>query len=638
MLFLTPTTLINNRYRIVRSIGHGGMGAVYEAIDERLNTTVALKQTMVSGEHFNKAFEREAKLLAMLHHRALPTVSDYFVDSNGQFLVMRFIPGTDLGALLTQRGNLFPVDTVLDWAQQLLNVLECLHTRQPPILHRDIKPQNIKLTEDGELVLLDFGLAKGAISAQSAVRSLSSLYGYTPQYASLEQIKGTGTDPRSDLYSVGATLHHLLTNVVPVDALDRVSAIIAGQPDPLRPVRELNPQMPAAIEAVVMGALSLDPNKRPVSASAMWAALAAARAQSISGAILPDSTMPRNVRALPTSGSRTVMDTTVPVGPPHISGPKTTGGEPLLAGHVTSKRRPSSWIVGLIALGLLAAVGGVGILAFQPRSTPTPELQSLAEVATEAPTSAPTTLPPTAVPPSPQPPPTALPPTTVPPSPQPPPPTLPPTALPPTALPPSPTPLSGDILFGLPDSPSTLNSIFEWRQGSSPNSSYDLDGGPNKVQLHTGPNTDQWESVDTAPLLVFPIEGDFIAQVKVLIDPQVSYQRAGLGIRSAQDHSTWINISRQYSSGDVVQGYARQQRVSSGLQFTGYPNDTIYLRTERSGDSFTLSYSEDGSNWTNLETGYVVAMPQGVQVYLFVLSTIEEEITAEFSDLKIILK
>ena len=179
MLFLTPNTVVNNRYRIVRNVGHGGMGAVYEAIDERLNTTVALKQTTVSGEHFNKAFEREAKLLASLHHPALPVVSDHFVDSTGQFLIMRFIPGTDLGALLAQHGGPFPVDIVLNWANQLLSVLEYLHTRQPPILHRDIKPQNIKLTEEGELVLLDFGLAKGAISAQSAGRSLSSLYGYS---------------------------------------------------------------------------------------------------------------------------------------------------------------------------------------------------------------------------------------------------------------------------------------------------------------------------------------------------------------------------------------------------------------------------------------------------------------------------
>jgi serine/threonine protein kinase len=140
---LEPDTLVYNRYRIIRHIGQGGMGAVYEAFDQSLSNRVALKQTFVGDTQGNRAFEHEAQLLARLRHLALPKVIDHFVDGAEQFLVMEFIPGEDLGALLDERGAPFPVEAVLEWADQLLNVLEYLHTQLPPVIHRDIKPQNL---------------------------------------------------------------------------------------------------------------------------------------------------------------------------------------------------------------------------------------------------------------------------------------------------------------------------------------------------------------------------------------------------------------------------------------------------------------------------------------------------------------
>jgi serine/threonine protein kinase len=139
------------------------MGAIYEAIDQRLGNRVALKQTLVSGTQLDKAFEREAKLLARLHHPVFPTVSDYFADGEGQFLVMQFIPGDDLATLLDRQGGPFPPDQVMHWSDQLLDALDYLHTQEPPVIHRDIKPQNLKLTPRGRIILLDFGLAKGAV-------------------------------------------------------------------------------------------------------------------------------------------------------------------------------------------------------------------------------------------------------------------------------------------------------------------------------------------------------------------------------------------------------------------------------------------------------------------------------------------
>ena len=128
----------------------------------------------------------------------------------------------------------------MTWADQLLDALDYLHTQDPQIVHRDIKPQNLKLTSRGQIILLDFGLAKGQAGEISRVTTAASIFGYTPNYAPLEQIQGLGTDTRSDLYSLGATLYHLMTGVKPPDALTRAAALVNGQPDPLLKPSEAN--------------------------------------------------------------------------------------------------------------------------------------------------------------------------------------------------------------------------------------------------------------------------------------------------------------------------------------------------------------------------------------------------------------
>jgi serine/threonine protein kinase len=272
-------TVAYNRYRVVRLMGQGGMGAVYEAVDQTFGSTVALKQ-MFPGSNLSpqqvdgiqKAFNQEAKTLHHLRHPALPRVSDYFIDPNGHFLVMDYIQGDDLAACLEQRlrtlGRPFTEHEVLPWMMQVLAALEYLHKQTPPVIHRDIKPHNIKVTAQGEIFLLDFGISKG-VSTQTAVASgQSSVYAYTLAYAPLEQIQGTGTDPRSDLFSLGATMYHLLTGVSlsdepRCDALTRATALVSGAPDPL----QLPPVLSAEVSTVLMHALALDRNQRPASAS-----------------------------------------------------------------------------------------------------------------------------------------------------------------------------------------------------------------------------------------------------------------------------------------------------------------------------------------------------------------------------------
>src|SRR3989440_12290845 len=159
---LASGTVLQNRYVVERQIGEGGMGAVYVATDRRFGSTVALKETFFDDPNLRKAFEREARLLNHLRHTALPRVSDHFTEGEGQFLVMEYIPGEDLSDMLKQRGGPFPPPQVLAWAHQLLHAPDYLHTQEPAVIHRAIKPQNLKLTARDQNVLLDFGLATRA--------------------------------------------------------------------------------------------------------------------------------------------------------------------------------------------------------------------------------------------------------------------------------------------------------------------------------------------------------------------------------------------------------------------------------------------------------------------------------------------
>ena len=265
---LAADIILQGRYRVVRPLGQGGMGAVYEATDLRLSRTVALKETLVETEELRRAFEREARLLANLRHPSLPKVLDHFTEGTGMFLVMEFIPGDDLGRMLEEQERPFAPDEVLRWAEQLLGALEYLHSLDPPVLHRDIKPSNLKLVSRDQIILLDFGLAKGA-AGQMTHTGDRSVLGYSPNYSPLEQIQGAGTDERSDLYALGATLYHLMTNVRPPDALTRATAVVNGQPDPLRPAREIDEQVTAAASAALTRALALNVEHRPRTASEM---------------------------------------------------------------------------------------------------------------------------------------------------------------------------------------------------------------------------------------------------------------------------------------------------------------------------------------------------------------------------------
>jgi serine/threonine protein kinase len=150
-----------------------------------------------------------------------------------------------------------------------LKALDYLHKQDPPILHRDIKPANLKLTPQGEIILLDFGLAKGTAGQTSSVMTSRSVFGFTPNFAPLEQIQGTGTGPRSDLYALAATLYYLMTGVIPPDALTRITQVANGQPDPLLRPDEVNPEITVAVADLLMKTMEHNRDHRPTNAAEM---------------------------------------------------------------------------------------------------------------------------------------------------------------------------------------------------------------------------------------------------------------------------------------------------------------------------------------------------------------------------------
>jgi len=156
---LQPETILHERYKIIKLLGQGGMGSVYLAWDQTLDTQVAVKSNFNPAPKSVDQFLREARLLAALRHPNLPRVTDYFVIDKEQFLVMDFIPGDDLNQGLKEQGSQ-PLETVLAWSAQLADALSYMHNQTPPVVHRDIKPANIKLTPDGKAILVDFGIAK----------------------------------------------------------------------------------------------------------------------------------------------------------------------------------------------------------------------------------------------------------------------------------------------------------------------------------------------------------------------------------------------------------------------------------------------------------------------------------------------
>jgi len=263
---------LRGRYKIREQIGQGGIGSVYLAEDLRLEGRLcAVKEVehdrTLPAKMFEEAreqFMREATVLARLDHPNLPKVSDFFSRENRDYLVMDYVPGEDLRTLMLdarRKKTFLRADVVLGWANQIANALTYLHSQDPPIIHRDIKPSNLKLTPSGLVKLVDFGLVKILVPDEMTITVIQGqgtiLYTPLEQYGS----DGAHTDPRSDVYSLGATLYHLMTNTPPTDARKRFL-----NPESLLPPREINSAISRRTQRGLKWAMSLHPDERPDSA------------------------------------------------------------------------------------------------------------------------------------------------------------------------------------------------------------------------------------------------------------------------------------------------------------------------------------------------------------------------------------
>ena len=258
---LPPTTLIQNRYEIIRVLGTGGFARVYLAHDQRLGRQVAIKEllaTRLDEAEQQQAlilFEREARMLAQLDHLGLTNIWDYFLHAGRAYLVMEYVPGPTLRELVVHNDGPLPESTVLDCGLQLCNVLSYLHSQTPPIIFRDLKPSNViaenaasepgTANESFTLKLIDFGIARLFKPDQSADTIIIG----TPGYAAPEQYGQGQSDQRSDVYSLGATLHHLACGQPPTGLI-------------LPPLLSVNQQCSGGLARIIARATMISPADR----------------------------------------------------------------------------------------------------------------------------------------------------------------------------------------------------------------------------------------------------------------------------------------------------------------------------------------------------------------------------------------
>ena len=380
---LTPGQVIRDRYRVVRLLGPGGMSANYEAVDTVLNVRCFLKEMVPYPGTFGdglaqlrEQFQQEARLLAELRHANLPRVTDHFDDDGNVYLVMDFIQGQRLDQIIAH-GEQISEEQVLEWTQQLMEALAYCHAQG--VIHRDVKPQNVIITSQGQAILVDFGLAKLVDPDNPRTRTVMRGLG-TPEYAPPEQYdtKRGYTDPRTDIYSLGATLYHALVGEPPPALSERVV-----NPASLIPMRRRIASVSRAVDRSVMKAMSLQPSRRFQSIEEMHKAMFGS---SLPKEAVTSITPPKAAMVLSTTSPKTTILL------PWIGGAKGLRVDYRLGAAVV--------VVSLVSLVMLVSslgsrISAGGLLAFTATTTPT------VVTATPSPSALPSsTAPPSTTPPS----------------------------------------------------------------------------------------------------------------------------------------------------------------------------------------------------------------------------------------------
>jgi basic membrane protein A len=381
--------VLNSRYQIVRLLGQGGFGAVYQAWDLNLKVPCAVKENFETSPSAMRQFEREASMLAALRHPNLPRVTDHFIiEGQGQYLVMDYIEGEDLRTIMEREKKPLPEAQVTGWLVDICDALSYMHTQPVPVIHRDIKPANIKITSDRKAMLVDFGIAK-AYSPES--RTTQGARALTPGYSPFEQYGQAPTDARSDIYALGATAYDVLTGQAPPESIARMAG--AALPAP----RSLNPAISPQMEAAILKALEILPDKRFQSTLEFKQALAERQNAEKTFLVSPVNPI-ASVQTSPVTQLAPPAETiSAPPGKPKpVTTPQAASPVKLFG--------IGAGIAILILVGLAALAGLAYLLGFIPiTANLTPTNTPVAPLAV-----APTHVPPTGIPPTPLPPPTRV--------------------------------------------------------------------------------------------------------------------------------------------------------------------------------------------------------------------------------------
>jgi serine/threonine-protein kinase len=385
--------ILNNRYELEQKIGEGGMARVYRGRDLRLNRQVAIKvlhSHYASDSNFLQRFHHEAQAAANLRHANIVDVYDVGQDDDIHYIVMEYVAGSDLKALLMRNGAL-PVDQAVYVAEAVANGLDAAH--RVGLVHRDVKPQNIIVGEQGQVKITDFGIAKSSLS--TALTETGVTFG-TADYISPEQARGQQATPRSDIYSLGVTLYETLTGRLPFSGDSSIAVAMQHVSADPPPPRMYNPRIPPQLESLVLRALSKEPDGRPTTAREFARQLASYRdigdQATVVGPVAPRPAAPQPAYPAPHPAAR--PPTTGPTSPRPVLPPARSA--------VVSQAPPDNrglgfggFLLGLLLLGgvlglvYLALSGAFGDLFNFATGAPRPQPTAVAEQPTAAPTSVP---------------------------------------------------------------------------------------------------------------------------------------------------------------------------------------------------------------------------------------------------------
>jgi eukaryotic-like serine/threonine-protein kinase len=346
--------LLHSRYRVVKLLGQGGFGAVYRAWDTTFNLPCALKENTEQTPEAQRQFEREARMLRTLKHPNLPLVTDYFIiHGQGQYLVMDYVDGQDLEEILQQSGAPLAEAEVVSWMIQICDALTYLHNQEPPIIHRDIKPGNIRVTPQGQAMLVDFGIAKLYDPRSKTTQGARAV---TPGFSPQEQYGKATTDARTDIYALGATMYTLLTAMEPPESIQR--NLGAGLVGP----SALNPAVSLTVEQVILKAMEMLPEKRFQTTAAMKTALLKIMPQGFSAgpvslpAASPEETAPPRAHSSP----QALQWPAASKPQPPVASPSARSSQPVIPSRSQVTGTWLGWLlVGIVLLVGFAAIGAM---------------------------------------------------------------------------------------------------------------------------------------------------------------------------------------------------------------------------------------------------------------------------------------